>query len=185
VLAHFWAPERGKWRNEPRNRDRYEDWHRRGYLTFTPGTTTDHQAIEDWIADVHLGITRDPATTTPLREMFADRAYCTQLINNLFNRHRLPVKGIPQTPLALNEAMKLLEELVLSGRIEHAGNPILAWNVANAVVSRTKTGLMVLDKEQATERIDGLAALVDALAAATAGAESERSVYEEEGVLLL
>jgi phage terminase large subunit-like protein len=81
--------------------------------------------------------------------------------------------------------MKTLEELVLSGRIEHGGNPILAWNVANAVVSRTKTGLMVLDKEQATERIDGLAALVDALAAATAGAESERSVYEEEGMLLL
>jgi phage terminase large subunit-like protein len=185
VLAHGWVPERGRWRDEPRNRDRYEDWHRRGYLTYTKGTTTDHQAIEDWIADVHLGITRDPDTTFPLILLLADKAYCNQLVTNLYNRHKLPIEGLPQTPARLNEPMRLLEELVISGRIEHGDNPILSWNVANAVMHKNSAGLMELDKEQATERIDGLAALIDALKGVTSAPDSEQSVHAEEGVLLL
>lgn len=178
VLAHGWVPRDGRWRKELRNRDRYEAWERQGYLTFTPGDATDHQAIEDEIVRLD--------GKYPLRQLDADRAYATQLLNRLFNTHGLNVKGIPQGPITMNEPMVRLEELILTGRIRHGDNPVLAWNVANAVVHRQANGLMQLDKAQATERIDGLAALLNALAAAIGDPENHGpSVYESRGVLVL
>jgi phage terminase large subunit-like protein len=178
VLAHGWAPRDGKWRQEQRNRDRYLLWEKQGYLTFTPGEVTDHQAIEDMVVEW--------AEKYPLRQLNADRAYATQLLTRLYNEHGLNVKGIPQGPLTMNEPMVRLEELIVEGKIRHGNNPILAWNVANAVVHRNRTGLMELDKAQATERIDGLSALLNALAAAVADpADHGPSVYESRGLLLI
>jgi phage terminase large subunit-like protein len=157
VLAQGFAPRDGKWRREQRNVDRYLAWERAGHLTFTDGDATDHQVIEDFIVDRNR--------RHPIRSLYADRAYATQILNRLYNAHKIPVKGIAQGPLALNEPMTRLEELILAGRINHGNNPILAWNVGNAVMRRGATGLMYLDKSHATERIDGLAALLDALAA--------------------
>jgi len=175
VLAHGWAPREGKWRKEPRNKDRYEDWARLGYLTLTDGDTTDHQQIEDAIvkwADVY-----------PLRTLYADRAYATQILTRLANTHGIEVKGIPQGPVTLNEAMVRLEELVISQTIRHGDNPLLNWAVANAVIHLNTTGLKHLDKSQATERIDALAALVNALAAAVADPNNTGpSIYESRGV---
>ena len=86
--------------------------------------------------------------------------------------------------MAMNEATRKFEELVVAGGIKHGDNPVLSWNVANAVIRRNTTGLMMLDKEQATERIDGLSAALNALAAAIADpTNSGASVYEERGLL--
>lgn len=176
VLMHFWAPRYGKWRDELRNQDRYEIWAQQGWLTFTEGNTTDHQQIEDEIVAL--------SEVYPLRSLFADRAYATQMLTRLLNIHGLPVKGISQSSVVMSEPLKKLEELVISREIRHGDNPVLSWNVANAVVSRGRTGLMCLDKEQATERIDGLAALLNSLAAAIPDAE-EPSVYETRGILVV
>ena len=154
ILGHGWAPREGKWRKEPKNRDRYEAWEREGFLTFTEGEAIDDNEIEASIVAWNARY--------PIRLALADRAYATALLNRLFNNHAINVKGLPQGPVTMNEPMKRLEEMILSGAIHH-DNPVLDWNVANAVVRRNATGLMYLDKAQATERIDGLAALLDAI----------------------
>jgi phage terminase large subunit-like protein len=175
-VCHFWAPKDGRWQDEPRNRDRYEQWAREGYLTLTPGNTTDHQQIEDDIVAWN--------EVYPLRQLDADRAYATQLLTRLLNIHGLPVKGISQGPVTMNEPTRRFEEIVLAQQVRHGDNPVLAWNVANAVIRRNTTGLMILDKEQAGERIDGLAACLNALAAMTTGdPDTGPSVYETRGVL--
>lgn len=177
ILGHGWAPRQGKWRDEPRNRDRYLQWELEGYLTLTDGNVIDHNVIE---ADIVRW-----ADKYPLRLLLADRAYATQLLLRLYNEHGLNVKGIPQGPVTLNEAMVRLEELIIDRQIRH-DNPILDWNVQNAVVRRNSTGLMILDKEQASERIDGLSALINALAGAVSDPENNGpSVYEHRGVLVI
>jgi phage terminase large subunit-like protein len=177
VLAHGWAPREGRWRDEPRNRDRYELWAREGWLTLTPGDVIDHNRIE---ADLVRW-----AQKYPMRLGLGDRAYATQLLIRLVNDHGLNWKGIPQGPVTLNEAMVRLEELVISRQVR-CDNPILAWNVANAVVRRNPTGLMHLDKSQASERIDGLQALVNALAGAVSDPDNlGPSVYETRGPIFL
>lgn len=162
IIGHGWVPKDGKWRDEQRNKDRYLEWERQGYLTFTEGgnaphKTADREHIKRDIIRWHQKF--------PVRQLNADKAYATDVLNDLFNLEAMPVKGISQGPVALNEACVLLEEMVIGKQIEHEGNPIMAWNIANASLIRTTTGLIYPNKSKSTERIDGLAALVDALAA--------------------
>lgn len=184
VLAHAWAPKNGKWRDELRNKDRYERWEKQGWLTLTTdnkGSTVVNAAQIE--ADIVRWIGHDGRFYNRL--MLADRAYATELLNRLFNEEGINVKGISQGPVTLNEAMVKLEELILSRQIRHH-NEILDWNIANAVICRTNTGLMNLDKSSANERIDVLAALINALAGAVSDPENNGpSVYETRGVLAL
>lgn len=154
ILGHGWAPKDGKWRKEPKNRDRYEAFAREGFLTLVPGEVLDDADIEAKIVEWNHRY--------PIRLALADRAYATHLLNRLYNNHGIEVKGLPQGPVTMNEPMKRLEEMIIAGIIRH-DNEILDWNVANAVVKVNSTGLMHLDKAQATERIDGLAALLNAI----------------------
>lgn len=180
--VHGWVPRKGKWKEEIRNKDRYPRWEREGYITFTDGLrgseVVDEAKIEKDLADLH--------EMFPIRSLFADRAYATSLLTNLLNNHGIDVKGITQGPVTMNEACVKLEEMVISRTIEHADNEVLNWNVGNASVKRTPQGLMQLDKSSSTERIDGLAALLNALAAMCADPENRAPcVYDKPGQLLL
>lgn len=178
VAMRFWAPEDGAWKREPRNSELYPLWHRQGFLTYTDGEVTDHQQIEEEVVALN--------ERHPIKLLCADRAYATQMISRLFNVHYMNVRGIPQGPVTLNEPMVRLESLLLSGGIRHGSHPVLAWNVASACVKRHATGLMTLDKAIATQRIDGLAALINALAAATQDGDIYTdSAYDSRGILTL
>jgi phage terminase large subunit-like protein len=155
VLAKFWAPKNGRWRSEPKNKILYEQWEREGWLTFTDGETTDFDQVERDILELN--------EITPFRNLLADRAYASHLLSRLYNNHGLEVQGIPQGPKTLNEAMVKLESMILDGEIRHADDPVLTWNISNAVIRKDSTGLMHLDKAKATNRIDGLAALINAI----------------------
>lgn len=178
VAGRAWVPREGKWRDELRNKDRYEQWEREGFLHFTPGNAMDDGIIRRDIAKFN--------NHTPIISLFGDRAYCTEMLNWLYNEEQIPVKGIPQGPVTLNEACVALEELVNERGIEHGDNPILNWAVANCSLKRGTTGLIHPDKSSATERIDALAALINALAAMKADPENRSSsVYEIPGQLTL
>jgi phage terminase large subunit-like protein len=156
VTCRFWVPEDGRWRNEYRNKELYLNWHKLGFLTFTHGETTDFDQVEREILELN--------DETPFRLLCADRAYATHLLSRLWNNGMgINVQGLPQGPITLNEPMARLEAMILDEKIRHDGNPVLAWNVANAVVKKGNTGLMHLDKSANTQRIDGLAAVIDAL----------------------
>ena len=169
-----WAPREGKWRRELRNENRYRGWAQEGLLRFTSGSSTDHGQIKREIIEINERF--------PFINLFADRAYATQILNELYNDAGIPVKGIPQGSVTLNEACVKLEELVLDRQIEHGDNGILNWAIANASVERNTTGLMHPNKSSATERIDALSALINALAAYVADPEDRGpSVYETSG----
>jgi phage terminase large subunit-like protein len=52
---------------------------------------------------------------------------------------------------------------VLNRELEHPSNPVLTWNVANAVAVTDPAGNRKLDKDKARFRIDGAVALAMAL----------------------
>jgi phage terminase large subunit-like protein len=60
-------------------------------------------------------------------------------------------------------AIDAFERSVLERNLVHPGNPVLSWNVGNAVVSRDPAGNRKLDKSKARFRIDGAVALAMAL----------------------
>ena len=176
VVPKFWVPREGRWQTEPRNRINYPLWERAGYLTFTDGEATDFDQVESDILELN--------EVSPFTLLLADRAYATQLLNRLYNNHGVPVRGISQGPVTMNEPMTRLEAMILDGTLRHDGHPVLTWNVSNATVRTTSTGLMHLDKSSATQRIDGLAALIDALAGFVADPSNGPSVYDDPNYVL-
>jgi phage terminase large subunit-like protein len=63
-------------------------------------------------------------------------------------------------------AAAALERLLKLGKIAHANHPILAWNAANTVADVDAVGNVRPSKARSGGRIDGISALVMALARA-------------------
>ncbi len=73
----------------------------------------------------------------------------------------------------------------MARKIRHGGHPILRWHASNAVVRRDAAGNIKLDKEKSRKKIDGMAALVNAVAGAINNPPEQPSVYEKRGILSL
>jgi phage terminase large subunit-like protein len=175
VRSRYWVPDKGKWRFEKHNVELYKLWEKAGHLTFTPGEAQDFDQIETDILEENR--------LHPFRLVLADRAYASMMLNRLQNVHGLKIQGIPQGPKTLNEAMVFLETCMLKRTLRHDGHPVLTWNVANANIRKDSFGLIYLDKSSDTARIDGLAALIDALVGLMSSPDQRKaSVYETRGV---
>jgi phage terminase large subunit-like protein len=84
----------------------------------------------------------------------------------------------------LNAATKELEKLVRAGEIAHGNNPVLRWNASNVTIRTDPSGAIKPDKERSTEKIDGITALINAIARMIRD-EDYRSIYETRGILML
>ena len=80
---------------------------------------------------------------------------------------------------------KQLRELIMTRNFRHFGNPILRRHASNAVVRKDVPGNIKLDKEKSRKKIDGMAALVNAVAGAIAHPPEPPSVYDTRGILVL
>lgn len=80
----------------------------------------------------------------------------------------VPAFEVAQSMANLTSASKELEKLVLSGRLRHDGYPVLRWCVVNTVTEVDRNGALKPSKDpkRSHGRIDGVSALVTALARA-------------------
>lgn len=102
--------------------------------------------------------------------------------------NRLTARGVPLLQVrqgfgSMNAPLKRLEELILTGRIQHGNHPVLRWMFDNMAVEMDAAGNKKPSKKQAAEKIDGIVALIDAVAAMMVQPEAKQSVYETRGVL--
>jgi phage terminase large subunit-like protein len=73
-------------------------------------------------------------------------------------------------------------------RIEHDGNPVLAWMMSNVVVQRNHKGEIYPRKaggKDSNNKIDGVLALLMGLAKAMIQPPEETSVYETRGIAVI
>lgn len=177
LLPHFWIPEekmREKIRKENIN---YDKWVAEGYVTVTPGNVIDYDFVK---ADI-LRIVAD----YDLRTSAYDRWNSSQTIIDLQN------EGMECNPFgqgygSMSAPTKEFEKLVLTGKIEHFGNPVLRWILASTLVKTDPAGNIKPDKEKSTQKIDGIVAAIMALGEwMTAQANDERNPYENRGLLTL
>ena len=122
----------------------------------------------------------DDISTKSLGPCFgnADSYNAKKLAEDLLNVHGLPVEYVRQGYLSLSDPTKTLHELIMARKIRHFGNPVLRWHASNAVARKDPAGNIKLDKEKSRKKIDGMAALVNAVAGAIAhAAEPEFICY--------
>ena len=111
-----------------------------------------------------------------------DKRFAMQLAQHLTGDGLLMVDQ-PQG-FQLSEATTRLQELVAPKRLRHAGDPLLAWMAGNLVTRTGRYGEIRPDKDAAPDKIDGIVAVIMALARAIAQPEAA-SVYEDRGVLTI
>lgn len=81
----------------------------------------------------------------------------------------------------MSAPMKKLSELIVGEKIAHGGHPVLTWNAHNVVAVMDPAGNIKPDKSLATEKIDGVVALIMALDRATRhDPDPDGSIYEKD-----
>lgn len=173
VLVRLWLPEAGLADRVRHERVPYDAWAREGAVIPTSGDVADHEAI--------------------LRRIIADcEAFDVQGVGfDPWNAHQLMVQvndfradlavKVPQSMTALSGPSKLLERLVMQGRLAHGNHPALRWMADNVAIMSDHNGNIRPAKDKSTQKIDGIVALVIALAL-TQGEEAETGLPNIEAM---
>ncbi len=177
VACRFWLPRENIAKLERQHQVPYRMWADQGYIELTDGNTIDYAFVQQQILEI--------AAQRNLIKLMTDPYNAKKLAEDLLNLHGLPVEYVRQGYLSLSDPTKTLHELIMARKIRHAGHPVLRWHASNAVARRDPAGNIKLDKEKSRKKIDGMAALVNAVAGAISHPPEPPSVYEQRGVLWL
>lgn len=177
VLPYFWLPEETIDLRSRRDHVPYDTWQRLGLLNVTEGNVVDYAAIEKFIAEL--------ADRYRIAEIAFDRWNATYLTQRLEGEYDFTMVQFGQGFSSMSAPTKELERLILERRLAHNGHEVLRWNVDNLVVETDAAGNIKPSKRKATEKIDGVVALIMSLARATINGASQASVYDERGLLFI
>ena len=158
AALRFWLPADNIAELERKHRAPYQQWAAAGFITLTPGNVIDYAFIRREI--------KAAAAAGELRKLLADPHNATKLCIELREDDGLPVEFIRQGFISLNAPTKELQRRVMGRTLRHGGNPVLRWMAHNAVAVQDAAGNIKLTKSKGRQKIDGMAALVNALAAA-------------------
>jgi phage terminase large subunit-like protein len=168
IVPYFWKPRDHIY--EHSNRDfgsgsyRYREWAEAGQLLPSPGKTINHESIALFIGEL--------SKRYRIKGMAYDRYHIEYLLRE-FDRIGLqayvdkdgkPGDGLRLVPwgqgyIGMAPAVDALERAIMDRKLMHPNNPVLNWNMANAVATMDPAGLRKIDKDKARFRIDGAVAL--------------------------
>lgn len=154
VRVWFWIPEQAIEDRGRRDRVPYREWVEAGLIEATPGNVIDYGFIRARVNDL--------ADKYDIREIGFDPWNSTGLVTELTGdgHEMFPVR---QGFVTLSPPTKECERLVTAGLLRHGGNPVLSWCADNAMAVRDAAGNLKIDKSKSRDRIDGLAATINAL----------------------
>ena len=155
VWTHSFIPTVDKLREHIiKDKMPYDAWERLGYLTLTNTPIVDQSAVMKYVLDecsrLELDIQClcfDPANASKLMMDLSDEGY---VVEEVYQSHR-----------SLNESTQGFREQVFSGNVAYTHNPLLNYAMSNAVI-RTNNGLIKIDKDASTKRIDPVDAILGA-----------------------
>ena len=156
VLPYFWLPEA---RVTAARRDAvdYRAWVTAGWLKLLPGDVLDQRVIKRDIQNL--------ANQYRIKEIAFDRWNAFQLAVELGEEGATMVStGMGYKSLSI--PAKFMEEIVLSGRLNHGGHPVLSWCMDNVTIEQDAAGNIKPSKARSKDRIDGAVALILALSRA-------------------
>lgn len=153
VFGHSFMPEDTF--RERMNTDNvpYDLWVEQGYITLTPGSVVDYSFVEEYIEKMSKELV--------IKEIDYDPYNATQFAQSMESKGYVMVE-IRQGIRTLGEPTKDFRESVYKGNIIHDGDPVLTWAVGNAITKTDAQENIMLDKSKSTNRIDPLAATINA-----------------------
>ena len=160
MLPFFWLPEQGLLDRDRKEGGHYRAWRDAGLLETTPGAAINFKAIIHRLAEI--------SSKYDLVCCAYDRAFIKSFMTRCDEEGvRLPLKEYGQGFLSMTPAVQLLEAAVLDRRLHHGGHPILRWQMSNVAIEMDSSANRKPSKKRAIGHIDGVVALLMALAIST------------------
>lgn len=160
LLLFFWMPEERVKERERRDKVPYSEWARKGFIETCPGNANDYRGIKarvKWAAEMF-----------DLQEMPFDPANFRPTAMDLMEEGINAVE-ITQRYQNLNEPTKFLLGAYLDKKIRHGNHPVFNWNARCLTLRHGAQGDVMPDKPdrlKMSKRIDGISAVVTAMARA-------------------
>ena len=156
VRPIFWLPDDTLEDRSQEDRISYRQWAREGWLHTTAGRTIDRLQVRRQLVAV--------AREWRVRELCTDPWQMHELGPQLADEDQVPVTFVPQRYEKLSEPMKMLQGRILERRIRHDHNPLMAVMVGNVTARPDDRGNVLTSKRRSRGRIDGVQALLNAVA---------------------
>lgn len=153
VFSHSFIPNREKLRERIAiDKVQYDAWERLGYLTVTNTPIVDQNAVIQYFKsfceengwDIET-LCFDPSNASKMMLDLSNEGY---VVEEVFQSHK-----------SLNEATQGFREEVYCGNVIYLNNPLLNYSMSNAVI-KTNNGLIKIDKDATTKRIDPVDAIL-------------------------
>lgn len=157
LLSRYWVPRAGATQRAKKDQIKYLEWARHGHLTLTDGSETYFGGIVEQIkadrqnfAFAEASINADPWNLAGIRQVVDPES--------------LYIIECPQNFQHLSAATKKMEAMVLGQTFFHDDNPITRWCMSNVGLLTDTNGNVRISKKHSTEKVDGAAGAVMAVA---------------------
>lgn len=178
VVCRFFIPGDNIYDRVHKDRVPFDVWVRDGFVTATDGNVIDYEFILAQLAA--------DGEKFDIAELAFDRWGATRIQTTLMEHYGEDwMIQFGQGFASMSAPSKELEKLILGQDIAHGNNPVLSWMAANAVIRMDPAENIKPDKVKSRERIDGVIALIMALARAVALGGPKKSIYGERGFRVL
>ncbi|WP_026486815.1 terminase large subunit [Caldanaerobius polysaccharolyticus] len=155
VFSHSFMPEEMFEQKIKTDKVPYDLWVKQGWITATEGAVVDYEFVKAYIKEVIEKYSLKPVM------ICYDPWNASQFAQDM-EREGFVMVEIRQGIKTLGEATKDFREKVYQGKIIHNNNPVLTWAVGNAAIKSDANENIMLDKSKSTERIDPIAAIINA-----------------------
>lgn len=159
VLPMFWIPEDRVEEKLHERAARYAEWLEQGYIRTCPGNRIRNSFVTDWFREVQNEMDIFIPWVGYDRAMSGD--WVAEMQGEFGQDAMVPVA---QGAMTLSAPMKTLGADLSGKRVIYQNNPVLKWCITNtSILEDTNANIRpVKPKHTSIERIDGLAALLDA-----------------------
>ena len=174
ILPFFFVPEDTVIERSKNENINYDQWVRSGVIIPTSGNVTDYNFIKSKIMEL--------CGKYDVKKIGYDRWNSSQMVIDLVE-NEIPMDPFGQGYASMSAPTKEFEKLILSGEINHAGNPVLRWMASNVMLREDPAGNIKVDKSKSKEKVDGIVASIIALGEMMT--DNETFVYDERGILII
>lgn len=156
VLPRFWITRKALNTRHKKLAAIMENWQAQGFITIFEKDVIDYaQVTKDILKDLE---------TYSVRTIGYDQYQAPAVIQQIENRTDVTCVKIPQSTTRLNAPSKELTRILGERQLAHNHHPVLRWNADNAAYQQDSDGNIKPSKKNSPNKIDGITALVNALA---------------------
>ena len=158
VIPMFWIPENSVERHIRTDKIRYDIWIEKGWVRTCPGNKINPDVVWEWFVEVQNEY--DIYLFNVGYDSWSAEMWASKMKQTFGEKTMHPVIQGKKT---LSNPMKMLAKDFEAHRIIYNNNGLLKWCIANTSVDEDKNGnIQPIKNRRPTQRIDGLAALLDA-----------------------